>query len=294
MRKVPRWLLAAGIAAAVCGMSATPALAKKKKKPPPPTQPAWSVFSDCPTSTPNLTDCVYSQSTSGSFTIGSSTVTIGSTPVVFQGGIITGDSTDTFVPAADGNTLSQVPLTVPGGLLGLTPPNLFPQPLQGIIDAAINAANGVTATAELVGTPTFSFENFLTGDGSTVSLPVQIQLSNPFLGNSCDIGSASDPVTLNLTTGKTTPPAGVTPLKGTHGRLGFFDDGNVVASNADSIVDNTFAVPGATGCGGLFSALIDPVVDSKTGIPAAAGTNSAVLNGTSDLASAASVIANGG
>jgi hypothetical protein len=292
MRTVPRWLLATGTAAAVCAMSATPALAKKTKKPPPPTQPAWSVFSDCPTSVPNLTDCVYSESTSGTFTLGTTTVTIGSTPLVFQGGIETG-ATDTFYGAADGDTLSQVPLTVPGGLLGLTPPDLFPQPLQGIIDAAINAFNGVTATAELVGTPTFSFENFLTGKGSTVSLPVQIQLSNPFLGNACFIGSASDPVTLNLTTGKTKPPAGVAKLKGTHGTLGFFDNGNVVAANGDSLVDNTFAVPGATGCGGLFSALIDPIVNLKTGIPAAAGTNSAVLNGTADIASASEVIANG-
>jgi hypothetical protein len=293
MRTVPRWLLAAGTAAAVCGMSATPALAKTKKPPPPPppTQPAWSVFSDCPTSVSGVYDCVYSQSTSGSFTLGTTTVTIGSTPIVFQGGV-TGD-TETFVPAADGDTLSKVPLTVPGGLLGLTPPNLFPQPLQGIIDAAINAFNGVTATAELVATPTFSFGNFLTGHGTTVTLPVQIQLSNPFLGNACFIGSASDPVTLNLTTGKTKPPAGVTKLKGTHGTLGFFDDGNVAAANGDTIVDNAFAVPGATGCGGIFSALIDPVVNAKTGIPAAAGTNSAVLTGVADIASAASVIANG-
>ncbi|HEY3774345.1 MAG TPA: hypothetical protein VGL69_15195 [Solirubrobacteraceae bacterium] len=292
MRTLPRWLVAAGAAAAVCGLSATPALAKKTKVPPP-TQPAWSTFSDCPTSVANLTDCVYASTTSGSFTIGNTTVTVGSTPIIFQGGIITGAS-DTFVPAADGNTLSQVPLTVPGGLLSLTPPDLFPQPLQGILEAAINAVNGVTATAELVGNPTFSFENFLTGAGPTATLPVEIQLSNPFLGNSCFIGSASDPVTLNLTTGKTHPPAGVTALKGRHGKLGFFDNGNVVAANGDSIVDNAFAVPGATGCGGIFSALIDPVVNLKTGIPAAAGTNSAILKGTSDLASAASVIANGG
>lgn len=293
MRTLPRWLVAAGAAVAMCGITASPALAKKTKKPKP-TQPAWSTFSDCPTSVANLTDCVYASTTSGSFTIGNTTVTVGSTPIIFQGGIITGATTDSFVPAADGNTLSKVPLTVPGGLLGLTPPSLFPQPLQGILEAAINAVNGVTATAELVSTPTFSFENFLTGAGPTVTLPVEIQLSNPFLGSSCFIGSASDPVTLNLTTGETAPPSGVTPLKGTHGKLGFFDSGNVVASAGDSIVDNAFAVPGASGCGGIFSGLIDPVVNLKTGIPAAAGTNSAILNGTSDLASAASVIANGG
>lgn len=291
MRTLPRWLVAAGTAVAMCGIGAAPALAATKTKPP--TQPPWSTFSDCPTSVANLTDCVYAATTSGSFTIGNTTVTIGSTPIVFQGGLITG-ATDTFVPAADGNTLTRVPLNVPGGLLGLTPPALFPQPLQGIIEAAINAANGVTATAELVGTPTFSFENFLTRRGPTVTLPVQIQLNNPFLGSACYIGSASDPVTLNLTSGKTKPPTGVTPLKGKVGKIGSFDGGNVVATNGDSLVDNTFAVPGATGCGGLLSALVDPIVNLKTGIPSAAGTNSAIMNGTSALASAASVIANGG
>lgn len=293
MRTLPRWLLAAGAAAAMCGLSAAPALASTTP-PPTPTQPPWSTFSDCPTNVANLTLCLYSQTTSGSFTIGNTTVQIGSTPIVFQGGVIQTARKRKFVPAADGNTLSQVPLTVPGGLLGLTPPDLFPQPLQSIIEQAINTFNGVTATAELVGKPKFNYGHFLTGKGTTVLLPVQIQLNNPFLGNSCYIGSAADPVTLNLTTGKTSPPAGVTPLQGTDGTLGFFDGGNVVVAEGDSLVDNTFAAPGASGCGGLFSSLVDPVVDLKTGIPSAAGTNSAIMNGNSDLASASSVIANGG
>jgi hypothetical protein len=291
MRTVPRWLLAAGAAAAMCGISATSAMASTTTDP---GQPPWSTFSDCPTSAPNISLCFYSQTTTGSFTIGNTTVDVGTTPIVFQGGIATSKKgVSSFVPAADGDTLSQVPLTVPGGLLGLTPPNLFPQPLQGIIDAAINSFNGVTATAELVGKPKFNYGAFLTGKGPTVVLPVQIQLSNPFLGSGCFIGSASDPVTLKLTTGKTKPPTGVTPLHGTDGTLSFFDSGAVVVADGDSIVGNTFAAPAASGCGGAFSALVDPVVNAKEGLPSAAGTNSAILNGTSDLASASEVIANG-
>jgi hypothetical protein len=179
-------------------------------------------------------------------------------------------------------------------LLGLTPPSLFPEPLQSILEAAINSFNGVTATAELVGAPKFNYGAFLTGKGPTVVLPVQIQLNNPFLGNSCYIGSKATPVKLRLTTGKTKPPAGVTPLHGTDGTLNFFDNGAVVAATGDSIVDNAFAVPAASGCGGSFSSLIDPVVNQKEGLPAAAGTNSAILGGSSDLASASEVIANGG
>ena len=262
------------------GISATPALAKPK--PPSP----YAVFSDCPTSNPAVGTCLYSDTTSGSFTIGNTTVTIGSTPIIFQGGLQTSPSGYQFFDATDGNTLSQVPLTVPGGLLGLTPPSLFPLPLQGIIENAINSVNTVTATAQLVGTPSFNPVNFLTGNGSAVSLPVRIHLSNPFLGSGCYIGSSSDPVTLDLTTGTTSPPASVAPLTGSHGTLTALHDGGLIEASNVLIVGNTFAVPGASGCGGLLSALVDPVVDLKTGIPAAPGVSSASLAGSSALASA--------
>ncbi len=224
MRTVPKWLVAAGAAAAMCGISATSAMASTTTDP---GQPPWSTFSDCPTAAPNLTLCVYSQTTTGSFTIGNTTVDVGSTPIVFQGGIATSKKgKSSFVPAADGNTLSQVPLTVPGGLLGLTPPSLFPQPLQGILEAAINSFNGVTATAELVGAPKFNYGAFLTGKGPTVVLPVQIQLNNPFLGQQLlhrlglDSGDAEADDRQDQAARRN-----VTPLQGTDGTLSFFDSG---------------------------------------------------------------------
>ena len=49
--------------------------------------------------------------------------------------------------------------------------------------------------------------------------------------------------------------------------------------------DTTFAVPAATDCGGLLSAVITPVVNAKIGLPSPSGKNSVVLNSaTSDLA----------
>ena len=43
------------------------------------------------------------------------------------------------------------------------------------------------------------------------------------------------------------------------------------------------------GCGGIFSFLIDPIVDSKLGLPSAAGHNTAILKGTLKVAAAEAV-----
>jgi hypothetical protein len=59
----------------------------------------------------------------------------------------------------------------------------------------------------------------------------------------------------------------------------------------NSLVDNSFSAPAAEGCGGLSSFLIDPILDSKIGLPAQAGHNSATLSGTLRTASAEAVIA---
>jgi hypothetical protein len=58
----------------------------------------------------------------------------------------------------------------------------------------------------------------------------------------------------------------------------------VITNN--SLVDNTFAAPEATGCGGIFSFLLDSIIDSKIGLPAASGTNTAILNNTVEQAGA--------
>ena len=49
-------------------------------------------------------------------------------------------------------------------------------------------------------------------------------------------------------------------------------------------MNNSFAAPGVEGCG-LIPFLIDPIVDLDLGVPAAGGHNTAILNGTLQLAS---------
>lgn len=112
------------------------------------------------------------------------------------------------------------------------------------------------------------------------------------------MGSAAHPVTLQLTTGTTNPPAPNKPITGNVGELSFVSnkEGNLVLIiiNKNSLVDNSFAAPEAQGCGeqilfGLFTGLIDSAVDSQLGLPSAAGHNTAILNGRLENAVAAAV-----
>jgi hypothetical protein len=222
------------------------------------------VFSDCPVAVlqPEAL-CIVSTVTSGEFTLGSKTVPINRT-VTLQGGL----EGTTLVPAADGNTLSKTPLQLPGGLAGI---ELLP-PLTE-----------VTATAELAGAGTVSIANTLAGEGTAVSLPIVVKLDNPVLGGSCYIGSSSEPVQLNLTTGTTSPPGPNRPITGSPGKLELGAGlGGIGKLSGVSLVDNSFAAPGVNGCGALplTPLVVDPLVDIDAGLPAAGGHNTAIMNGT--------------
>jgi hypothetical protein len=234
-------------------------------------QQEFSVFSDCPVNTPGVVGCVVSHTSSGEFHLGSKTVPIDKT-ITLQGGT-TAASPD-LVPAADGNTLSKTPLQLPGGLIGI---ELLP-PLTE-----------VTATAELAGPVALNVGNLFAGKGTAVSLPIKAKLDNPSLGSSCYIGSESSPIDPQLTAGTTSPPAPGKPITGSKGTLEFAGAGNIVVVKGTSLVDNSFSVPGASGCGGLLSLIIDPSVDLIAGVPAAAGHNTAILNSTFENVSSALV-----
>jgi hypothetical protein len=254
-------------------------------------------FAKCPY-VPTSTDaCVYSETVSGSVKTGKKTVPIVN-KVVLQGGlhyVIPGEPFGPleFIGATDGNTLTKVPQPVPGGLLGITAPSWWPSFLRDLFNETINNGfTGVTATMELAGPPSAIKLNLgatLTGFGTALQMPVKVKLSNPFLGSNCYIGSNSSPITLKLTTGTTAPPPPNTPISGSPGMFEEKEGGALIIDRNNKLVDNAFAVPGANGCGGLFSFLIDPFVDSIVGLPSAAGNNHAILEGTTYLADAAVV-----
>jgi hypothetical protein len=234
-------------------------------------QHEFAVFSDCPLGNPTVTVCVYSTTTSGEFKIGNSTVPINKT-IVLQGGLA--GSSPILVGAEDGNTLSKTALVVPGGLLGIE---------------LLGDLTEVTATAEIAGPVDINVPAFGLREGAAVVMPMQVKLDNPLLGGACYVGSSAEPLTPHLTTGTTSPPSGTTPITGSSGTLGIVGAGKINVFAGNSLVDNAFPVPGANGCAGLLSLVVDPSIDLKEGLPAAAGANVAILTGTLEQASATSV-----
>jgi hypothetical protein len=254
----------------------------------------FAPFADCPLSNPAIEQCLIASASSGEFTVGNTTVPINKT-ITLQGGIVGTETGVAFAGAADGNTLSKTALAVPGGLLGIVAPSSWPGWLQAIFNSFINEGlTGVTATTELAA-PASSIElntlNLILETGTALKLPVKVKLSNVFLGSNCYIGSNSHPIILNLTTGATSPPPPNTSIHGSRGTFEFKDEGNLLVITNNSLVDNSYAAPEATGCGGIFSFLVDPAVDLKLGLPSAAGHNDAILNGKLEVAAAAAVVA---
>lgn len=195
-----------------------------------------------------------------------------------------------FVGAADGNTLSKTPQPVPGGLLGLVKCKEIKNPLlrklcEAIEKSKLNAVNATTELAAPASSIGLIESVFLAELPSppfppALSLPVKVKLDNPLLGNACYIGSESSPIILNLYTGMVTPPPPNKPIKGSKGTLSSRAEGGILVASNDSLVDNAFAAPKASGCGGFFSFLIDPIINAKLEFPSAAGKNTAILGGT--------------
>lgn len=253
----------------------------------------YAQFAECPLSKVALVGCVYSESNGGFFDIGSKTVPLVN-PVILQGGFeVKGEGELVFVGAENGQTLSKTPQPVPGGLLGVVAPAWWPKFLRDLFNETINNGfTGVTSTVELAAPASaikLSVINLINRTGTALSLPVKIKLSNPFFGNNCYVGSNSSPIVIDFTSGKTSPPPPNEPIEGAVGTLSVNPSGTIMTLSGGKLVNNSFAAPGANGCGGLFSFLVDPFVDSISGLPAPAGTNAAVLEGKLQQAEAAAV-----
>jgi len=241
----------------------------------------YAPFGECPLNRATITDCVYSVTTGGSVTIGKKTVPI-KNPVTLQGGFEGAGEGIEFYGAEEPTTqtLSKTPQPVPGGLLGLLncqeQTNLI---IKGLCATALeNSLTGVNAVVELTGPEhgltniELDTENLLFEEGIALGLPVKIHLENPTLGSNCYIGSNSKPVKLQLTTGQSGS------LHGSLGELSFNEPFYTITRTKGSVlVDNTFAVPAATGCGGLLSLIVNPVVNAELGTPSPSGSNAATL-----------------
>jgi len=257
-----------------------------------------SEFSLCPTSFTPPTDtttglfCSHSETTGGQLTIGNSTVQITNNPDTVDFGAYSIDPAGFFGPEVivtptNGEVFGGPAQVVPGGLLGLTG-ELAPlsKPLDPInqVTSSLELAGPITPATVLDPTATKYFfcaagPLFSCSDtpspGSVVTVPIKVHLHNPVLGPNCYIGSNAHPIVLNLQETPTSNPV-----------LG--ENGNAILVTGVEVEDNTFAVPGASGCG-LLGAL-DPVLDLKVGLPAASGKNSALIDEDGEIEAAAGLL----
>jgi hypothetical protein len=250
----------------------------------------YAQFKECPLNKATVNDCIFSVSSGGGFKVGAKTVPL-KNPVTLQGGYEGAGSEIKFYGAENGDTLSKTPQPVPGGLLGITAPTWWPKFIQDWFNEQISKGfTGVNATVELGG-PTKGFlpavklstENLIFEEGVALGLPTKIHLENAILGSTCYIGSDSKPVQIDFTTGTSGS------LKGSAGTVSFNPSFTIVTITGGKLVNGTFAAPAASGCGGIFSFFVDPLVNSILGLPAASGKNTATLEGKLQDASAEAV-----
>jgi hypothetical protein len=244
----------------------------------------FAKFNYCPSSNTEVRKCLYSVTAGGYVQLGNKKVPIVN-PVVLQGGYGKADP-ETFMAkfyaATNGETLSKAAQPVPGGLTGLVNckeiSNFF---LRIACEATLeNGFTGVNSTLELALPASeiqISERHQLFEEGTALRLPVKVHLENPLLGSSCYIGSSSNPIWWNLTTGTTSPPSPAKPISGAVGEGTIIEEEQIIKYTGVKLVDNAWSAPGASGCGGPgVELLLDPILNLSVGVPAAGGKNAAI------------------
>ncbi|GGV14270.1 hypothetical protein GCM10010182_38570 [Actinomadura cremea] len=212
-------------------------------------------FATCPElpegAQPGLWLCTIAKITSGRLTLGGidqeihSPITIvyanGFDPITFEETVIV-------------ESLESEPIRVEGGILGIPGSDFLPI-------MQIHAQPQLAGELELSPEP-----------GVQMRQRMKIGVKNPLLGDTCTIGTDEDPITLDLGFGPTNPPPPNEPITGAT-PVDVSTDPWVVKS---TMVDNAFAVPKSANCGpfGWFNG----IVDWQSGLPAAAGKNTAIFD----------------
>lgn len=271
----------------------------------------FAEFSRCPLADSATDLCLYSRASGGSLTVGSRSIPL-RRPIVFQGGVhVREDSRreivgERFLGPAYGYALSPTPEPLPGGLSAALDAGRLPSALRARLAGYLAGgarAGKLTATIEL-GAPARGVEidtqNLIERSGVALLLPVKVRLGNPFLGSGCYIGSDAHPIQLALYTGWTHPPGPNRPISGRVAHVSVTDEYSLTVIGESALVDNSFAAPAVHGCGDPARAgagstgAIDRALDAGLGLPAPAGVNTAILDGTLSDADASAVRARDG
>jgi hypothetical protein len=268
----------------------------------------FAAFAQCPTSIPGVALCQYMEVTGGEFAIGSLRVPV-DRPIVLQGGAIpTGglNPNEYFVlPAANGESISQTELAVPGGLSSVIGCPSFRDGRDYGQSHRRDpcsrfwgwGASRVSATVESAAGPTNppiqNLAALVEQKGTALTFPARIHLKNPLLGEGCYLGSETSPIELHLTDGTTSPPPPNQPITGNPGiPASQIEEGyEALATSQSTLVDNSFSVPPAEGCGGELASIVDPLVDRTLGLESPAGHNTLILTATNKIAEAEAVLA---
>jgi|SRR5215213_5333732 len=228
--------------------------------------PGYTQFTGCPSQAEKsyITSCQHSTVESGVVKMGNKEVPITS-PITLTGG--TDEELGNFTYNSQGG-LSKVKLKVPGGVIGLTGLTWLAE-LLGI------EALTLYAETQLAGQPVIhSLQEF--------TLPVKIHLINGTLGNNCYVGSNTNPIVWNLTTGTSGK------LTGTPPKVTFQESPEILIAKSGKYVDNTWAAPGASGCVltlfGFIPISINGLVNTQSGLPAAKGVNEVTQIITTEVA----------
>jgi hypothetical protein len=154
-----------------------------------------------------------------------------------------------------GDQLASQPVPVPGGLLG-TFPALGPI-LAPIVGPIVGPLNDLSISLTLAGPVYIRPSPFI------ATVPITLHLNNLALGTNCTIGPVIQNLAIAYTSAKANDPS-----------MGW------QPSRVDA-TDNTFSVPGSSGCGPLplLAPVVDAAINLQLGLPSASGNNSADLPG---------------
>lgn len=249
-RSLAKLLVAFGTAIAALALLVPLASAAEPKE-------GFKQFKGCPSQVeaPAVETCERVHIDGGYVKLGSKTVTIENAMNLIAGV----DSGGNFV----GGVFPPVAQKVPGGVIGVTG-------LVWLLEFFGVEALSLYATTELAGVPGNAFIE-------PITLPVKVHLTTPsgVLGKNCYIGSTTTPLKFNLQIGPTSPPPPNESISGIEPTAK--EENNILYLENGQFVDNSFAAPSASGCVltlfGFIPLNLDSLVNSQSGLPAAAGTN---------------------
>lgn len=246
----------------------------------------FTKFQNCPFTNKEAKRCLYSLATGGEVKLGKKSVPV-EKPVTIQGGYGApaeegpeAEFAKFYEPTGGVGAISKAAQNVPGGLAGIVPEASSPFLVKALIKFFFeNKLTGLTSTLELAKPASeirVSEIHLAEEIGVALKMPVKVHLENPFLGKSCYVGSSTSPISWNLTAGTTAPPKPNEPIKGSGGVTEFFEEGQILKLKGAELVDNAWSAPGASGCGGIISFLVNPIINSQLGTTTA-GNNTAKL-----------------